>query len=100
MTPYEVLIGSQTNITNLRIFGCRVFVRKPNIKKAKLDYNTSNGIFIGYTATTKNIYYIDDATSIVKIGTHVVFDETHFTAPRGKQPLAAQSLQSGILSIP
>ena len=53
MTPYEALTGSQPNLTRLRIFGCRVFVRKPNIKKAKLDYNTSNGIFVGYTATNK-----------------------------------------------
>ena len=94
MTPYEALTGAKPNITNLRTFGCRVFVRKPNLKKAKLDYNTSNGIFVGYTATTKNIYYIDDATSIVKIGTHALFDEAHFTAPRDKQPLAAQALQS------
>ena len=94
MTPYEALTGAKPDITNLRTFGCRVFVRKPNLKKAKLDYNTSNGIFVGYTATTKNIYYIDDATSIVKIGTHALFDEAHFTAPRDKQPLAAQALQS------
>ena len=93
-TPYEALTGSKPNITNLRTFGCRVFVRKPNIKKAKLDYNTSNGIFVGYTATTKNIYYIDDASSMVKIGTHALFDEAHFTAPRAKQPLAAQTLQT------
>ena len=48
---------------------------------------------VGYTSTTKNIYYIDDATNVVKIGVHTLFDEAHFTSPRAKQPLAAQTLQ-------
>ena len=65
-TPYEALTGIKPNITNLRTFGCRVFVRKPGDKPAKLDHHTSNGIFVGYTATTKNVYYIDDASLNVK----------------------------------
>ena len=68
MTPYQALTCVKPYITSLHIFGCRVYVRKPGIKKAKLDHHTSNGIFVGYTATTKNIYYIDNNTSIVKDG--------------------------------
>lgn len=49
---------------------------------------------MGYTATTKNIYYIDDDTIIVRNGVHVLFDELHFTAPRARTPLAAQAQKS------
>ena len=59
----------------------------------KLDNHTSNGIFFGYTATTKNIYYIDEAFNNMKIGTHSLFDETYFTVDTIKTPLAAQALQ-------
>ena len=62
-------------------------------KKAKLDHHTSNGIFVGCIATTKNIYYIDNETSIVKDGCHSMFDEAHLV-PRDRAPLAAQALQS------
>ena len=75
------MTGSKPNITNLRMFGCRVYVKKPEIKKAKLNHHTSNEIFVGYTATTKNIYYIDDTLSKVKIGVYTLFDEAYFTSP-------------------
>ena len=93
MALYQALTGVKPDITSLRIFGCRVYVRKSEIKKIKLDHHTSNGIFVGYTATTKNIYYINDNTYIVKDGCHSLFDEVHFTVPRDQAPLAAQSLQ-------
>ena len=47
-----------------------------------------------YTSTTKSIYYINDTTSVVKIGVYAVFDEAHCTAPRAQHPLAAQALQT------
>ena len=56
MILYQAITGTQPDITNLRTFGCRVYVRKPGIKSAKLDQHTSYGIFVGDTATTKNIY--------------------------------------------
>ena len=41
----------------------------------------------------KNVYYIDDKTSTVKMGVHTIFDEVHFTVPKHKAPLVAQVLQ-------
>ena len=93
-TPFEAITGTKPNITNLRTFGCRVFVRKLGIKPAKLHHHTSNGIFVGYTSTTKHIYYIDDKTLVVKNVVHTLFDEAHLTAPRDQTPIAAQALQS------
>ena len=92
-TPFEALTGSKPDVTNLRIFGSRLFAKKPGERPAKLDHHTSNGIFVGYTATTKNVYYIDDLTNNVKMGTHALFDEAHFTVNSNHAPLAAQALQ-------
>jgi len=63
----------------LRVWGCRVVVKNPQIKLAKLDDNTSKGIFLRYTATDKNIVYLDLATNQEKIASHVIFDEASFT---------------------
>ena len=57
--------------------GTRVHAKKPNKKEAKLDYNTSNGIFIGYTVRTKNVYFKDKKINNLKIGVHTLFDEAH-----------------------
>ena len=92
-TPYEAITGEQPDLTNLRTFGCRIFAKKPGKRPAKLDHHTSNGIFLGYTATTKNVYFIDDKTRSVKMGVHCIFDEAHFTVQKDKAPIAAQTLQ-------
>ena len=81
------------DLSNLRTFGCRIFARKPGKRRAKLDNNSTNGIFLGYTSSNKNVYYLDDKTSNVKMGTHALFDKAHFTVPKDKVPLLAQTLQ-------
>ena len=79
MTPYETITGSKPNLMNPRTFGCRVYIRKPDEKKAKLDDHTSNGVFVGYTSTMKNIYYINDATSVVNISLHTPFSIPNYS---------------------
>jgi hypothetical protein len=68
-------------------------MRQPKEGSAKLDYNTTTGVFLGYTATDKNILYIDDISREIKTATHVIFDEAHLTAPRSKTPPTAAILQ-------
>jgi deoxyuridine 5'-triphosphate nucleotidohydrolase len=92
-TPYENLTGDKPNLSGLRIFGSRIYARKPGKRRAKLDDNSYKGYFLGFTATDKNIRYIDEDTGKVKISTHAIFDEAHFSQPASKVPLAAQTLQ-------
>ena len=77
-TPFEALTGYQLNLTNIIVFGSRLYVRKPGKCEAKLNHHTYNGIFIGYNATTKDIYYINKKSNNIKMGTHALFDEAHF----------------------
>ena len=92
-TPFKAITGEQPDLSNLRTFGCRIFAKKPGKRPAKLDHHTSNGIVLGYTLTTKNVYYIDDTTNQVKMGVHAIFDEAHYTVPKEQVPMAAQALQ-------
>ena len=83
-TPYFAWTGTKPSAKLLRIFGCPVVVKNPGKRPAKLDHNTSAGIFLGYTATDHNIYYRDSKTQRVKIATHVQFDEAGTTVPRSE----------------
>jgi hypothetical protein len=56
MTPYFALTGRKPTSESFRVFGCNVFVKKPGKRPHKLDYHTSTGKFLGFTATNKNIY--------------------------------------------
>ena len=93
MSPFQAFTGRKPDLSNLRIFGSRVFARKPGKRPAKLDHHTSKGIFLSHTATSGNVNFIDDATGLIMNGTHVMFDEAHMTVPASHAPLAAQALQ-------
>ena len=93
MTPYEKMTGQKPDLSNWKVFGSKVYARKPGLRKAKLDHHVSSGIFLGFTATDKNVRYIDMKSGKIKVGTHVIFDEAHMTTPSEHTPLAAQTLQ-------
>jgi dUTP pyrophosphatase len=56
--------------------------------------HTSAGKFLGYTATDKNIYYIDSTSKRIKITTHCSFDEAGMTIPPTEQSPATKALQN------
>ena len=93
-TPYQQFTGKIPDMSGIKIFGSRVVAHNTNKRTGKLDYNNvSKGIFLGFTGTQKNVYFIDDVTQKVKVGSFIDFDEAHMTVPTIKAPLAAQALQ-------
>ena len=90
--PLTAYTSKRPNAKRLKIFGCPIVVRHLD-RKAKLDMNTSAGIFLGYTATDKNVVYRDSVTGHFKTATHVVFDEAGMTLPAAERSPAAKALQ-------
>jgi len=90
MTPYEAWHGKRPNLAHLKVFGSRVCVRQPGERRCKLDRHDYAGIFLGYTATDKNIIYLDTTSGMVKTSHHAVFDESWYHQPT--RPPAAQLL--------
>ena len=90
--PFEALTWTKPDLMNLRIFGSGIYAQNPGHRPAKFDHHTSNSNFLGYVATTKKLYYIDDATQHVKTSTHALFDEAHFTVNANEAPLVVQAL--------
>ena len=93
MTPFEKFTGIKPDLHNFKIFGSKVYAKKPGKRPFKLDHHTASGYFLGYTATNKNVIYIDEKSGKVKTATHVIFDEAHMSNRSGSAPLAAQTLQ-------
>ena len=52
-TLEEMFLGEKLEVIHLRIFGCPIFVHAPKEKKTKLDPSGNNGIFVGYSDTSK-----------------------------------------------
>ena len=60
MSPFEAFTGIQPTLDRIKVFGCRTSVKKPDKRDSKLDMHSYTGRFLGFTATPKNITYIDD----------------------------------------
>ena len=58
-TPEEVFSGKKLEFSHLRIFGCPVYIHIPKEKRTKLDPSRKNGIFVGYSESSKasRIYF-------------------------------------------
>jgi hypothetical protein len=52
-TPEDMFSGEKSKVNHLRIFGCPIFVHVPKEKRTKLDPFKKNGIFVGYSDTSK-----------------------------------------------
>ena len=78
-TPYQQMTGNQPDLTELRIFGCRIFAKLTGKRRTKLDHHTAKGFFLGYTASNKIMRYIDEKTGVIKTATHAIFDEACMT---------------------
>ncbi len=74
----------------LKTFGSRVCVKRSGVWRAKLDCHDFTGIFLGYTATSQNIVYLDLDSDFVKHSHHATFDDAWYLQPAC--PPAAQLL--------
>ena len=52
--PEEVFTGEKPDVGHLRIFGCTVYVHVPKEKRTKMKPSGKNGIFVGYSETSKS----------------------------------------------
>ena len=93
MTPYQTFTETKPDLTELRIFGSQITAKVPGQRRSKLQDISAEGRYLGAAATKENVYFLDNHTGKVKLGTHTWFDEAHTTVPAMYAPLAAQALQ-------
>ena len=75
-TPYELFRERKPNISYFHHFGCKCFVLnngKNNL--GKFDAKSDEGIFLGYSLTSKAFRVFNKRTLVVEESIHVLFDE-------------------------
>ena len=75
--------GRKPNISHLHVFGYKCFVHdngKDNL--GKFDAESDEGIFIGYSSTSKALWVYNKRTLQVEESIHVIFDEFPSSLPR------------------
>ena len=79
VTPIDAYTGTLYNHSDIRVFGCKLVTRQTGLRPSKLDNHVFVGTFLHYSATDRNMYYIDNATGAIKNSRHHTFDKFHTT---------------------
>ena len=75
-TPYEIFRGRKPNIAYFRVFGCKCFVLNNGKEHlGKFDSKADEGIFLGYSQTSKAYRIYNKRTKTIEESVHVKFDE-------------------------
>ena len=93
MTPFQALHHTQPDLSKLKIFGAKCFFKHTKTNQKDLDIPGEEGIFLGYTATEKNVYVQSTKTNHIHIALHKSFDEAHMTTPSNTIPPLAKALR-------
>ena len=86
MTPEEVFSGKKPEVSDLRIFGCPVYIHIPKEKRTKLDPLGKNGIFVGYSESSKSYRIYFPWFKKIDISKDVTFDEDTAYEKSKKRP--------------
>ena len=113
-SPNAIASGKTDDFSAFRTFGCRVWVRPPGRRQAKLVPNSKKGIFLGFLPNTdKNIVWYDPETDHVKTAKHARFDEgmndlppdsippnvVHLQRTQNGEPLLAEQDESSVTAF-
>src|ERR1044072_6647876 len=96
-TPYELFKGRKPNIAYFHNFGCKCFVLnndKDNL--GKFDEKSDEGIFLGYSLSSKAYRIYNKRTLTIEESMHVSFDESN----PSKEDIVICNDDDDILEVP
>jgi hypothetical protein len=76
-TPYELLNGRKPNIAYFRVFGCKCYILKKDIRLSKFEKKCDEGFLLGYSTTSKAYRVWNLISGIIEKVHDVEFDETN-----------------------
>ena len=59
-SPFELITGRSPDLSTLKLFGCRIYVRIPNDLQNHMELRVEAGIFIRYSPETKGYKIVKD----------------------------------------
>lgn len=76
-TSYELLKGRKPNISHFHVFACKCFIlNNEKDKLDKFDAKDVEGIFLGYSLSSKPYKVLNNTILVVEEYVYVAFDET------------------------
>src|SRR3954467_73999 len=78
ISPLEKLFHQKPDYTSLKIFGCACYPNLRPYNKHKLEFRSTQCVFLGYSNLHKGYKCLEISTGRIYISRDVIFDETLF----------------------
>jgi hypothetical protein len=78
-TPYELLIGRKSNISYLRVFGCKCYILRKGTRLSKFQSKCDEGFLPGYSLNSKAYRVYNQSSGLVEESCDIEFDETNIS---------------------
>ncbi|GJT57782.1 retrovirus-related pol polyprotein from transposon TNT 1-94 [Tanacetum coccineum] len=75
-TRYEILRNRKPSLEYLKVFGCKVFILNTKVHLIKFDPKSYEGVFLGYSQTSKAYIVLNKETMRIEESLNVTFDES------------------------
>ena len=96
-TPYELYKGKKPIISYFKPFGCHCYIlNHGKINLGKFDSKSDNGIFLGYSHSSRAYRVYNKRNKVVEESPHVLFDESDVDLIKDKDIIQISGQQTGI----
>ncbi|GKE49807.1 retrovirus-related pol polyprotein from transposon TNT 1-94 [Tanacetum coccineum] len=75
-TPYEILRNRKSSLEYFRVFACKVFILNTKVHLTKFDPKLYEGVFLGYSQTSKAYIVLNKETMRSEESLNVIFDKS------------------------
>ena len=101
ITPYEILNNRKPNVKFFHIFGSRCFIFNSKENRNKFDVKADEGIFLGYSLTSKAYRVLNKRSKRIEETYYVTFDDNYMKkVQRSESDLGEIFPESGQVSVP
>ncbi|GAA0147930.1 hypothetical protein LIER_07509 [Lithospermum erythrorhizon] len=76
-TPYELWNEKTPNISYIKVFGCKCYILNTKDKLGKIDFNSNEGVFFGYSNHSRAYVIYNKKDQCIQESIHVSFDESN-----------------------
>ena len=102
ITSQQLLIGRTPDVSHLRIFGCRVWVPRPEPLRRMISAHREEGVYMGFDSLSILRYFIPSTGALLKARfQNCIFEENvfpHVPCPKGTSDLNFYSPQTFTLN--
>ncbi|GJT95033.1 retrovirus-related pol polyprotein from transposon TNT 1-94 [Tanacetum coccineum] len=75
-TPYKILRNRKPSLDYFRVFDCKVFILDTKVDLTKFDPKSYEGVFLGYSQTSKAYIVLNKETMRIEESLNVTFDKS------------------------